>query len=85
MNRDEILTELAVIGNRVAREANPSNYSHEYRAQARRYFKPLYDLRKAYADIRDGDDALTVLKAVRESTFGIDYNFMSRLIEKVEK
>jgi len=86
MNKEQILKEVAKIGKSIARQADPGYYSAEYHCYAKAYVPKLEAMREAYRKINKGGDAVKALLAAREViATGGEWNFLSRLMEKIEK
>lgn len=84
MNIDEILTYFAKeIGSPLARMAEPSYWSHEYRYRAQNYNALAGKARTAYRMIRDGQNPKTVLTRLKKEVHGIEGNAIDRLLERI--
>ena len=86
MKKEKILSEVAEIGKSIARQADPGYYSAEYHCYAKAYVPKLEAMRKAYRKINKGGDAVKALLEARAViATGGEWNFLSRLIEKIER
>lgn len=86
MKKEEILSEVAKIGKRIAQSADPGTYSAEDHWRAKGYVPKLEAMRRAYRKINKGCDAIKVLLVAREViATGGEWNFLSRLMEKIKK
>lgn len=86
MKKEEILSEVAKIGKRIAQSANPGSYSAEDHWRAKDYQPKLEAMREAYRKINKGSDAIKALLIAREViATGGEWNFLSRLMEKIKK
>ena len=86
MRKKEILNEVAKIGTSIARQADPGYYSAENHCYAKAYVPKLEAMREAYRKINKGGNAIDALLEAREViATGGEWNFLSRLIEKIKK
>ena len=86
MKKEKILSEVAKISKRIAQNADPSSYMAENRNRAKNYQPKLVAMRKAYRTISQGGDAIKALLVAREViATGGEWNFITRLMEKINK
>jgi hypothetical protein len=84
LTRENVLKHLADLGKQVANFANPQYYRAEERDCAKRWQKPLENLRHAYRKIQAGADITAVLSwLLKPATFpsSIEGNRIARLHE----
>ena len=84
--KTEILEAITELGERLAQNANPQSWSHENRSRAKAFEPKLKALRKAYSDIKAGNEALPALVRCR-SIFrtGIELNFLNLIIHFIKE
>jgi len=86
MKKEEILKEVSEIGEGIASSAEPGTYSAEYHYKAATHKPKLEAMRKAYRKINKGGNAVEALLEAREViATGIEWNFITRLIEKIKE
>lgn len=86
MKKEEILSEVGKLGKNIARLADPGIYSVEDHWRAKDYQPKLEAMRKAYRVISQGGDAIKALLVAREViATGIEWNHITRLMEKIKE